>query len=467
MTTTSRRILVVGGGISGLTVARDLATSGAAEVVVHEADERLGGKIRTSPFAGLSGVDEGPDAYLVRVPDATALVAELGLGDALTNPTSASAAVWHRGLHPIPEGLMLGVPAAIGPMARTRLLSWRGKARAALEPLLPRTGLDEDALGPYVRSRFGDEVHERLVDALVGSIYAADTDRFSLAAVPQLDGLARAHRSLLIGGRRARQRMAASAPAAPMAGPIFATPFAGLGAVIGTLRAELDAAGATIHLLRPVTSIEPDGRRWRVDDETFDQVVLTSPARVTAPLVHGCAPEAAELLAGVDHAGVIIVTFAIPGDHWPDRLRGRSGYLVPKPVQRTVTAVSFGSQKWAHWRPEDGSEVLRVSLGRDGLAVDDLDDTTVIARAIDEVGGHLDLDLQPTEVRISRWPAAFPQYRPHHAERVAALEAALPDGLHIAGASHHGIGIPACVRSARAAARKVLEHDRPVDGSAR
>lgn len=447
------RVLVVGGGISGLTAARELAATGSVEVVLCEADDRLGGKILTSPFGGLDAVDEGPDAYLTRVPDAAALVGELDLSGGLTHPTGASAAVWHHGLHPIPEGLMLGVPAAIGPMARTRLLSWRGKARAALEPLRPRTSLDGDALGPYVRTRFGDEVHERLVDALIGSIYAADTDRFSLAAVPQLDGLARAHRSLLIGGRRARAKM----PAAPAANgaPIFAAPRDGLGALVTGLTAHLTTAGVTLHTGRRVERIEPDGHRWRVDGESFDHVVLASPARATAPLLRDSAPDAADLLAGVDHAGVILVTLAV--STWPERLRGRSGYLVPKPVQRTVTAASFGSQKWAHWRPDDGSEVLRISLGRDGLEVGHLDDDAVIARVVDEVGGHLDIDLQPTAVRISRWPAAFPQYRPHHADRVARLERVLPAGVHIAGASHHGIGIPACIRSARAAARKVLE----------
>lgn len=449
-----QRVLVVGGGVTGLTVARDLAASGTVEVVVHEADDRLGGKIRTSPFAGLDAVDEGPDAYLVRVPDAAALVAELGLGDRLAHPTGASAAVWHHGLHPIPEGLMLGVPAAVGPMARTKLLGWRGKARAALEPVLPRTDLDADALGPYVRSRFGDQVHERLVDALVGSIYAADTDRFSLAAVPQLDGLARSHRSLLVGGRRARRRMPTNGPA----GPIFAAPVDGLGTMITALVAEIDATGGTVVTGRRVDSIGLDGGRFRVDDDVFDQVVLASPARVTAPLVQRVSATAAELLGSVDHAGVVLVTLAVAADDWPERLHGRSGYLVPKPVQRTVTAASFGSQKWAHWQPDDGSQVLRVSLGRDGLDVDDLDDDTVLERTISEVSTHLAIDLQPTDTRISRWPAAFPQYRPHHAERVEQLERALPAGLHVAGASHHGIGIPACVRSGRAAARKVLEH---------
>ena len=139
-----------------------------------------------------------------------------------------------------------------------------------------------------------------------------------------------------------------------------------------------------------------------------------------------------------------------------------SGYLVPKPVQQLVTAASFGSQKWAHWRPADGSEILRVSLGRDGLGVDHLDDDAVVAAAVDEVGRQLAFDLQPSDVRISRWRDAFPQYRPHHLDLVGAVEAALPAGLVVAGAGYHGIGIPACIRQAGRIAHGLLR--RQVEG---
>jgi protoporphyrinogen/coproporphyrinogen III oxidase len=165
-------------------------------------------------------------------------------------------------------------------------------------------------------------------------------------------------------------------------------------------------------------------------------------------LLSCAAPEAARLLATVEHADVILVTLAVAGDRWPARLDGRSGYLVPKPDQRLVTAASFGSQKWSHWRPRDGSQVLRVSLGRDGLPVDHLDDDAAVRAVVEDVEHHLDVDLQPTAVRVSRWPAAFPQYRPHHDTLVRAVEQALPPGLVIAGASYRGIGIPACVRQA-------------------
>ena len=128
-------------------------------------------------------------------------------------------------------------------------------------------------------------------------------------------------------------------------------------------------------------------------------------------------------MATMDHAGVVLITLAV--DDWPERLTGRSGYLVPKADQTTVTAASFGSQKWAHWRGGDG-EVLRVSLGRDGLVVDHLTDDELVDRAVTEVGRHIGVDLQPTAVRVSRWPGAFPQYRPHHPDWAAAVAAALP-----------------------------------------
>jgi protoporphyrinogen/coproporphyrinogen III oxidase len=440
------RVLVVGGGISGLTVAHALAgltTRDAVSIEVWEADDRLGGKLKTTPFAGLPAVDEGADAFLARVPHGTALAGAVGLGDRLTSPTGATASVWHDGLHPIPEGLMLGVPADLLKLSASRLLSVRGKLRAGLEPLLPRRGDAGDSIGALVRARFGDEVQDRLVDALVGSIYAADTDRFSLAMVPQLAALAGRGRSLLLSARRLK----AAAP--PASGPIFHAPLDGMASLADAVAASARARGVTLSTGHPVSTVAADGARWRVDDDTYDVVVLASPAAPTAPLLRDSAPEAARLMATMDHAGVVLITLAV-GD-WPERLSGRSGYLVPKADQTTVTAASFGSQKWAHWRSGDG-EVLRVSLGRDGLVVDHLTDDELVDRAVTEVGRHIGVDLQPTAVRVSRWPGAFPQYRPHHPDWAAAVATALPAGLFVTGASYGGIGIPACIAQATATA---------------
>ena len=272
-------MLVVGGGITGLATAEALV-SGGADVTVREADSTLGGKIRTSTFAGLA-IDEGADAFLARTPEAVQLAERAGLGE-LTSPTDATAAVWHDGLHDIPGAIVLGVPAGVGPFVTTGLLSWRGKLRAACEPFLPRTSTADDVLGSYVRRRFGDEVHERLVDALVGSIYATDTDNASLEAVPQLAELAgrrpepAAHRPADASPERAaRRRRARSSPLRQAVSAPSSTPWP----------LTVQAGGGEIRTSSPVASIDRDGAAWVVDEERFDAIALTSPARATATLL--------------------------------------------------------------------------------------------------------------------------------------------------------------------------------------
>jgi len=459
----AQRVAVVGGGISGLAAALALGDRlPDTDITVFDAADRIGGRIDTSPFAGVDHVDEGADAFLARVPEAVALATRVGLGDDLVSPEAVGAAVWHDGLHPIPEGLLLGVPGRIGALARSGLLSWRGKARAALEPLLPRTPTDDDSIGAHVRARFGDEVHERLVDSLVGSIYAADTDRFSLAEVPQLAALARDNRSLLLAARRQR---AAQGTATATSSPIFAAPRRGMSALTAATADAFESAGGTIVTGTAVESIDPadDGFRLAVggagpSESSFAALVFATPARVTGAIVGDVAPDAAALLARAETADVIMVTLHVAADRWPDRLRGMSGYLVPKPAQRWVTAASFGSQKWAHWRPPGGGEILRVSLGRDGMEVLHLSDDEVLAAVIDDLERHLGVAVEPLEVRITRWPGAFAQYRPHHRSWVGEVERALPAGTFVTGAGFGGIGIPACVRSGTAIAEQVRRH---------
>ena len=448
MSSTSRRVAVVGGGIAGLAAAHALLTTDAApEVVVFEGDQRIGGKLHTSSFAGHPAIDEGPDAFLARLPWGTALARTVGLGEQLVSPAAGKAAVWWNELHDIPQGLLLGMPTDVMALAKSNLISWPGKIRAATEPFRPRTSLDRDSLGGYVRTRFGAEVHVRLVDPLVGSIYAADTDHFSLAAVAQIADLAAKHRSILVAGRKM------PAPAAN-AGPVFYAPSDGMGALATRTADAAIALGADIRVSTVVTSLERDGDGWRVNGEQFDAVLLASPAAASAVLLRPVAPDTAASLAAIPAADVAMVTLAVPSADWPERLRALSGYLVPKPMQRLVTATSFGSQKWAHWATAD-QVVLRISLGRDGLPVLHLSDEQLLAAAIDDVSRHLGHTLQPTHTRVTRWAGAFPQYRPHHAERVAAIQAALPPGLALAGASYHGIGVPACINSAQKAAGAV------------
>ncbi|MFZ4112858.1 MAG: protoporphyrinogen oxidase [Ilumatobacteraceae bacterium] len=453
-----RQVVIIGGGVAGLTSALTVLTNSSdpVNVTVLEAESTVGGRIRTSQFAGLS-IDEGPDAFLARVPWATQLASELGLGASMTSPTDAHASIWHNGMHDIPGDLMLGVPAKVRAFATSGLISPLGKLRAAIEPLLPTT-TDTDSIGEYVRSRFGNQIQDRLVDPLIGSIYATDSDNFSMAAVPQIAALT-ASRSMLLAAGRAR----AAVSKAP-AGPIFSTPIRGIGALIELLTQRVTALGGHILTGESVSAIEKVNSGYTVStsrgEHHADAIVIASPAKPSSQFVRPLDARAADLLGEWSHASVVLITMAIPASQWPARLTG-SGYLVPKPDQRWVSAASFGSNKWAHWRPDDGSMILRVSLGRDGLEVMHFDNDKLINLALADMKLHLGVDMTPSEIRVSRWAEAFPQYRPHHFARLAELEhslgAAAP-GIVFAGGSYRGIGIPACVQQARAAGEATIAH---------
>ena len=249
-----------------------------------------------------------------------------------------------------------------------------------------------------------------------------------MAEVPQLDALARANRSLLLGARESRQ---AAGTATAASAPIFAAPSRGVADLTRATADAVVAAGGTLQLGHAVGSITAAGAGWDVDDQHFGAVILATPAPVASSLLAAVAPEASAALSAAETADVIMVTLHVDGGEWPDRFAGRSGYLVPKPVQRSVTAASFGSQKWGHWQPPDGGQILRVSLGRDGQPALQFSDDEVVERVLDDLSLHLGVRFTPREIRISRWPGAFAQYRPHHARWVDAVEAALPSGLFV------------------------------------
>ena len=446
------RIVVIGGGITGVAAAHrltELTNQSSTEVVLLEAEERLGGKIKTSEF-GNTQIDEGADAFLLRTLHAVQLASDVGLGNELVSPTAASAAIWAGKLHPIPSELALGVPTSLMSIAKSGLIPPTGLLRAAFDIVRPTSRLDHDSIGEWTRSRFGYHVHDRLVDALVGSIYGADTDRFSLAAVPQLEALSQAGRSAILSGRRLRS----STPT--QRGPIFGAPPLGMEQLITSTVADMQRRGnGRVRVLSgtPCESLQQAGDGWIVNDLEADGVILATPAHRTASLVTGGLSTA---LGSFETADVAIVTVRVTAQNWPDHLHGRSGYLVPKSQQRLVTAVSFASQKWAHLAQTDGSQLLRISLGRDGLPIRHLDDADLVSHAVEETGEHLGISIDNSTSRISRWTNAFTQYRPHHFQRISAIERQLPATMQLAGASYRGIGIPACIADGRRAANDLL-----------
>jgi oxygen-dependent protoporphyrinogen oxidase len=463
---TDRHVVIIGGGVAGLAAAHTLlGAPDAPRVTLLERADRLGGKVMGTPFGGLANVECGADMFLARTPAAVDLATELGLADDLVAPAALPSYVWSGGqLHPLPDGLLLGTPMALGPLARSGLLTWKGKARAALEPFLPRYDAG-DALGVAVRQRFGDEVLEQLVGPLVGGINAGDPDRLSLRGVaPQVAEALEHHRSLLLGLRAQlkAQRKSRAAGAAP---PIFLAPRSGVSALVERLAASVVARGGRIHLGTPAEAVEPrPDRRWSVataggpDVAEADQLVLASPADVTSGLLAAIDAEAAAALAAIAYASVAMITVAVKDDAIRRPIRA-SGYLVPRTQQRTLAACSWGSAKWSQWR-RPGQTVLRISAGHDG---DDrplhLDDADLTAAVLDDLDRQIGLDGQPSEVRITRWWRALPQYAPGHVERVDAVLARLAGGapgIHLAGAAYKGLGIPACIAQGQAAARAAL-----------
>ena len=480
-----QRICVVGAGIGGLAAAWEVRRSAPdVDLTVLEAGSRPGGVIRTSPFAGRP-VDEGADAFLARVDDGTRLCAELGLGDDLVAPATGRAFVHLGGaLVPLPPAHFLGVPLdpdevggdLLSPAGLAGLRADLDRGAAAGTPgtadggtagdVFARSGATgggaDRSIGALVRGRLGDEVLERLVGPLVGSINAGDCDRLSLcAAAPALAEAARSHPSLI---RALRQRAAGAA-----AGPVFWGLRGGMERLTAALSERLESALALSEparacLVRTGGGGRPEVHGVQTPTRTIpcDAVVLAVGAAPAARLVEQWAPEAAVLLAQTRTASVAIVTLAYEAAAVPGSRAG-SGFLVPPASGLHITACSWASTKWSHLGgPESETAVLRVSLGRHGDdAIVRRPDAVLIEAARAGLAATMGLTATPVEARISRWPDAFSQYAVGHLPRTAAVEETLgAAGAFCAGAAYHGIGIPACIASGRRAARAAVARAR-------
>ncbi|MEU8298461.1 protoporphyrinogen oxidase [Micromonospora sp. NPDC048909] len=456
------RVAVVGGGIAGLAAAvrlRDRAPAGT-EVTVYEQSGALGGKLRTGELAG-QPVEFGAESFLMRDPAggesaAVALARRLGLADRIVHPTVGQAALAvDGGLRPIPGGTLVGVP---GDLAKVTTVA-TPDADADRDDGRPLLGPDEDvSVGALVRSRFGDEVVERLVDPMLGGVYAGRADDLSL--VTTMPALARAGRveHTLVGAVRAAQ---AAAPRAPGA-PVFGTLVGGLGTLVEAAERE---SGATIRRDAAVRELRPTPTGWRLtvgptrDPEhvEVDAVVLAVPARPAARLLAGPAPELSGAVGRLDYASVALVTLALPAPELP----ALSGFLVPGTEGLLIKAATFFTTKWGHLRRPDGLALVRASVGRYGeeaqLQRPDEDLAATVHRELSAVlGAPLPA---PVDGHVQRWGGALPQYPPGHTDRVAGVRAALRAGhptLALAGAGYDGVGIPVCVRSGETAADEII-----------
>ena len=431
------RIAVVGGGVAGLTAAHELGKAGL-DVIVLEGSDRIGGKLRLAEVGGVT-LDVGAEAMLARRPEATDLCAEVGLGDALVHPSTISAAIWTRdALRPMPPTVM-GIPADVDALMASGIVEQPPVSRPVPAPS------GDVSVGEFVRARVGDEVLERLVEPLLGGVYAGHADALSLAAagapILALGG------DLLAG--------AAAAVATPKDGPVFAGLDGGLGRLPHALA---EASDADIRTKAVVRDIQPSGTGWRValdaGQEEADAVVVAAPAPAAGRLLASAAPKAAFQLADVTYASMAIITFVIDDDV---DLTG-SGFLVPPVDGTTIKGSTFSSQKWS-WLAEPGRTVLRASVGRAGeTTLLHQDDATVAAAALTDLRaavGHLP---EPAQWHVQRWGGALPQYEVGHLDRIDAVDravAAVP-GLEVCGAAYRGVGVPAVIASAHGAVRRLL-----------
>jgi oxygen-dependent protoporphyrinogen oxidase len=457
-------LAVVGGGISGLAAAW-MGMQRGADVVVLEAADVPGGKLRTSPVAGID-IDEGADAFLARVPEAVRLCRELGLGDDLVSPATGTAYVWSDGaLRRLPPEQILGVPTDLDAVAASGILSAAGVERARADLTAPGDAPSGDeAIGALVRRRLGDEVLDRLVAPLLGGIWAGDCDLLSLRVAAANLAAARDRDPSLIRGAAALRAEAVELGTADS--PVFLAPRGGMARLVDALAERL---GERLCCGAAVSGLEPDGTGWRLatgdaGDPTAhhrlavlaDRVVLATPAYETARLLASLAPEVAAFLSGIDHASVVLTVLVVPREGIDHPLDG-SGFLVPQSSGRLLTACSWMTSKWAHLGVDPSTVILRASAGRAGddralAATDDGLVSALVADLRDTMGLH----APPTAVRVSRWERSFPQPRPGHLDALASAERALAErapGLTMAGAWELGVGIPACIRAADRAVR--------------
>ncbi|MEU9236568.1 protoporphyrinogen oxidase [Streptomyces subrutilus] len=451
----TRHVVVIGGGIAGLAAAHGLLAQGV-RVTLLEAGPRLGGKLRSGELAGLP-VDLGAESVLARRPEAVDLAKAVGLGAALQPPATATAHLWTRGaLRPMPRGHVMGVPGDLGPLAASGVLSPEGLARIEAEHALPPAEIGEDvAVGAYVAGRLGREVVDRLVEPLLGGVYAGNAYRISMrAAVPQLFEAARTH-ALLGDGVRDLQRRAQTQP--QPAGPVFAGIDGGIGRLPEAVAEACRAAGARIVTDAPVRELLRTPEGWRVvagaEAVEADGVILATPAGPAARLLDGLAPAAAAELRGVEYASMALITMAFRRSDLPAAIAegGASGFLVPPVDGRTIKASTFSSNKWAWAGTDPDLFLLRTSVGRHGDEKDlEREDAELVEVSLADLGAAVGLAARPVASTVTRWDGGLPQYPVGHLGRVARIRtavAALP-GLAVCGALYEGVGVPACIAGA-------------------
>jgi oxygen-dependent protoporphyrinogen oxidase len=456
------RVVIVGGGISGLSAAYYLARHGMASTLV-ERSERLGGVISTERREGCV-LEAGPDSFLAQKPWALHLIRELGLGDDVigSNDHLRVTYVVKRGrLVPLPDGLMLMIPTRIFPLLSTSLLGLETKIRMGLEWFRrPRDGWQPDrSVAEFVAGHYGWEAVDYLAEPLLAGVYGGDPSQLSVGSVlPRFVELERKYGSLTKGVLHERRKAARHAHGLPL----FQTLRGGLGQLIDALVAQTRPAPEVLHAAAEAVECGAGASPWRVraggEWLEADHVVFACQAYQAAALLGSVDGEMTALLDAIPYSNSITISLVYDKAGFRRPLNG-FGFLVPKSERQLLVACTWVGTKFSDRVPAD-KVVLRCFVGGEDPAVLSLSDEELVTGARAELLTVMGVSETPAFTHIARWPRSMAQYTVGHAERVARIESRLRQlpGLHLAGNAYRGIGIPDCVRMGKQAAEAIAAH---------
>lgn len=491
-----KRIVIIGGGITGLAAAhrileRNLESSEKPELVLIEGSGRLGGIVQTTERDGFL-LERGPDSFISEKAAALELAKRLGLTSRLiqTNSEHRRSFIVSQGrLLPLPEGFHLLAPSRLWPFMKSNIFSWPGKARMALDLLLPRRTLngnqDDESLANFVRRRLGSEALERMAQPMVGGIYTADPEYLSLrATMPRFLEMEQRHRSLIRALRKTVPGQSASvAPEASGARySLFLSFDRGMQVLTDTLAERVsqlashasEDSGATPDfegsirlntIVKSITRTQDGGRSptWKLQTTgditlTADAVCLALPAYISANLLRNVDSQLASELDGISYASSATINLGYKREDISHPLNG-FGFVVPFIEKRSIIACTFSSVKFAARAPAGHVLIRAFAGGALQPELLELSDDELLSRVRMDLRDLLGINQAPLFAKVSRWERSMPQYHLGHMERVKRIDervAALP-GLALAGNAYAGLGIPDCIRSGEAAADSLCE----------
>lgn len=468
MTEEKQKVVVLGGGITGLAAAFYLQKEVKekklpVDVTLVEATHRVGGKIQTVMKDGFI-IERGPDSFLAKKKSAARLAEEVGMADKLVSNTAGKSFVLaHERLHPMPGGSIMGIPTEIRPFLTTRLFSFPGKMRAAADFFLPKSKIDGDqSLGAFFRRRLGDEVVENLIEPLLSGIYAGDIDQLSLKATfPEFYNIEQKYRSLIVGMKRRKPVSTNKVPAKENKKGIFLAPVTGLQSFIEAIEAKL-TPGSVLKGHR-VEKVHKGQQGYNI--ELGDGQMIPADAVISA-LPHVVLKNVFsqysffDVFENMPATTVATVALAFPLEAIEKDIDG-TGFVVSRNSDYTITACTWTHRKWPHACPE-GKVLLRCFIGKPGdETIVELSDDEIVRTILGDLNKIMNIKQEPEFAVISRWPDAMPQYTVGHVERIEQVfkrtKEELP-GVFLAGSSFRGLGIPDCIDQGKAAAEDALQY---------